>query len=616
MLKKIALVGQPNAGKTTLFNRLTNSDFKTGNYPGITVDFNFGKLAPKFTKNIVEIYDTPGLNSLNTSSEEEKLTTFGIFEKHSPNIIVSVVDATQLSRQLYLTMQLKKAGFNVVVALTMLDICEKKSSYVDVGNLSEIIGLPVFAASTENDVEILAKNILELVEKYNPITPKLHKYFSDEAIINSYNFLKTVETQVITTSEKRKEKFSFDSLALHPIWGVLTFFIIMGGLFSSIFWLAEPFMDFIDSAFISIQELLRSHLPPSMLTDLLVDGLVAGMGAVAVFLPQISILFLIMGILEDIGYLSRAAVIVDLPFSKLGLSGRSFIPLLSGFACAVPAVMAARTLKNKRERFLSMFIIPLMSCSARLPVFVILISLVVPSDKPWIGGFALLVIYLFTLFTASLIAGIIGKFMKDEDQSQFALELPMYRKPIFKVIFKSVYMKSKEYLKEAGSVIVFISIIMWALASYNVNTTDGITKTENIENSILGKTGHFIEPALEPMGIDWRVGVAITASFTAREIFVGTLVQIFRITEKDENAQNESLIKVLKEARNKNTGELLFSRASIFALAIFYIFALLCFPTLVVSAKEFKNWKIPIIQFFSFTGLGYIGAIFVYQLLK
>jgi ferrous iron transport protein B len=623
MLKNIVLVGQPNAGKTTLFNTLTHGKFKTGNYPGVTVDYHAGKVDPKLSSEPFTFYDSPGMTSLFSTSEEEKIAVNGIFnhpEFNIPDLIISVVDSTQLSKQLYLSKQLIDAGFNLVIVLTMTDTIKNQS--VDPARLQEMLDVPVFIASG-TDLDSV-KELIKSIPSYEcEATPELiyPKEMTSEQVINTYKELSEIEETVVSCKfaesldqpQLNSSTRKIDKVALHPVLGIFSFFIIMGGLFTSVFWLAEPFMDIIDDLFATFGTVVSNLLGEGLFSSLVVDGLISGIGAVVIFLPQISILFFLMNLLEDSGYLSRAAVIIDKPLSKIGMSGRAFVPLLSGYACAIPAMMSARTLKNSKERFIALFIIPLMSCSARLPVYVILLAILTPDDKPWLGGILMLVIYSLSMIFASLVAAVIGKFHKNEQTTMFALELPSYKLPNFKTIFAQVVSQAKGYLKEAGSIIIIVSIVMWALSNFSISKQNESYQVDKIDESILGKTGHLIEPILSPMGLDWRCGVAIVASFSAREIFVGTLVQIFRI-EDEEN--QEKIIETLENAKNKSTGLPLFNLASICSLIIFYMFALLCFPTTVVAKKEFGSWKYPLIQFFSFTGIGYILSIITFQVLK
>jgi len=616
MLKNIVLVGQPNAGKTTLFNTLTNGKFKTGNYPGITVEYHSGKVDPTLSDDPIVFYDTPGMNSLFPNSEEEKITVDGLFYHPNfdlPDLVVSVVDATQLSRQLYLTKQLIDCGFNVIVALTMTDTL--KEFKVDTNEIERQLGVPVYITSgtDKTAVKTFLKHIPTHIKKPEE-TPVRPKTASSEDVIKTFSFLSELEKASLVKKEYLNERtLKIDTLALHPVFGSVIFFLIMGGLFSSVFWLATPFMDFIDSTFSEFGEFMASAMGEGLITDLVVNGLIAGIGAVVIFLPQIVILFLLMNLLEDSGYLARAAVIIDKPLSKIGLSGRAFVPLLSGYACAIPAMMSARTLKNPFERFIAIFIIPLMSCSARLPVYVIFLAILTPKDQPWLGGLLMLMIYTLSMVFASIVAAIIGRFKKAEGHSFFALELPTYKLPHFKTAIPLVISQAKGYLKEAGSVIIVISIIMWALSSFSYKSENNSYQVETIEHSILGEAGQLIEPVLKPMGLDWRCGVAIIASFSAREIFVGTLVQIFRL---DEDESETKIVETLRNAVHKDTGAPLFTLASICSILIFYMFALLCFPTLVVAKKEMGSWKIPLIQFFSYTGIGYILSVIVYGVMS
>jgi ferrous iron transport protein B len=446
---------------------------------------------------------------------------------------------------------------------------------------------------------------------------KLVESKSSDEIIADYTKISEIAKLVLSTNSSgkpRERSSAFDRYLLHPIFGYLAFFVIMGGLFTSIYWLATPAMDAIDAFFGLLQDTVSANMAESLFQDFLVNGIIGGVGAILVFLPQIVILFILMGLLEDSGYLARAAVLIDAPLLKIGLSGRSFVPMLSGFACAIPALMSARTIKNPTERYITLFIIPLMACSARLPVFTILLSLVSPADKPWIGGFGLLTIYIVTILFSSLVAFIIHKFKRGEEQQQFALELPKYRVPYFKTTLKTTVEKSKAYLRDAGTVILVISSLMWAMATFPQESAENPN-----QQSILEQLGHTIEPALAPMGLEWRSGVAIISSFAAREVFVSSLIQVYRVSESDDfedESIREALLQKLRDARHGETGEKIFTFSTIMGLIIFYIFALMCFPTVSVAKREFGNWVQAITQFVVLTSAGYLLAIVAVQSLR
>jgi ferrous iron transport protein B len=413
-----------------------------------------------------------------------------------------------------------------------------------------------------------------------------------------------------------------DRILLHKFWGIIIFFLAMSFLFASIFWFAVPVMDLIDGSFASLASLVHDNFQPGWFTDLLSDGIIGGAGSVIIFLPQIMILFLILGILEDVGYLARGAMLIDKPLSKIGLNGRSFVPMLSGFACAIPAMMAARTIPNKRERLLTIFILPLMSCSARLPVFALLIGFLLPPDKALMGGFIMAGIYIFSILSSSVIAGIINRFNKSvlaaDDNSSFILELPTYKLPKAKVIINNAYQSSMAYLRKAGPVILVFALVLWTL-SYFPNTDPQINETglsaeeiaetkavERVATSYASDLGKIIQPVMEPIGMDWRVGVSLISAFAAREVFVSSLALIFKVTGDNDEALQASLIGAMRNAKFVDTGKSIFTTSTIIGLIIFFVFALQCLSTVAVSKQETGSWRIPILHLSLFTSLAYI----------
>jgi ferrous iron transport protein B len=404
---------------------------------------------------------------------------------------------------------------------------------------------------------------------------------------------------------------------LHPVWGLAIFLAAMVAIFTSIFWLATPFMDAIDGAFGSAIDGLKGLLPASWVTDMLADGLVGGVGAVMVFLPQILILFFAMGWLEDSGYLARGAALVDKPLSKIGLNGKSFVPLLSGYACAIPAMMAARTIPNRFERNLTIFIIPLLSCSARLPVYTLLLAFLLPRDKPWIGGLVLTALYLGGLVLGAAAATVISKLTRDRGASGFILELPALRRPQALVVLSSTWHKAAQYLRKAGFTIVAISVGLWVL-THTPPPEAAVDGGEYVavSHSYAAQVGHVLEPATRPMGLDWRGGVALICGFAAREVFVGSLALMYRIEDEDEEGLTGKLLATMGEARFEDTGERIFTVASAVGLMVFFLIALQCFPTTAVARNETGGWKIPAIQLALYTGGAYVLAVVVVQGLR
>ncbi|HKP96690.1 MAG TPA: ferrous iron transport protein B, partial [Fibrobacteria bacterium] len=474
----IALVGSANSGKTTLFNLLTGSHYNTINYPGATVEFAIGP-GRNFMGFPCRVMDTPGLTSLIPASLDEKVTVDALFAKHRPDVVVAVVDANQLSRHLYLVKQLQDLGFNLVVALTMSDLLHRRGRSIDAGRLSELIECPVIPLDPRKKDK--AADLGRLVQERWPAgraasghtaaDQDAYRTFAagmtEERVRGYYAALDEVERLVVADREGKPDRAArtaaADRILLHPVHGLAIFLAAMFVIFTSIFWMATPFMDLIDGAFGWTISALKHALPQSWIVDLIADGAVGGAGTVMVFLPQILILFFAMGYLEDSGYLARGAALVDKPLSKIGLNGKSFVPLLSGYACAIPAMMAARTIPNRYERNLTIFIIPLMSCSARLPVYTLLLAFITPQGKPWIGGLALTALYVAGLVLGAVVSTVISKLRRNREVSGFILELPALRKPVLRVVAASTYHKAEQYLRKAGLMILGISLALWVL---------------------------------------------------------------------------------------------------------------------------------------------------------
>lgn len=655
----IALIGMPNSGKTTLFNTLTGSNFKTSNYPGATVEYSTGSLIPGFGLDAY-VLDSPGIISLNPSSPDEVVTINGLFNHPkfgTPDIVIVSCDSTQLSRQLFLVKQVIDAGFKTITALTMNDLLSKKGLEADTETLSAALNCDVVKINSKKN-----EGISELVKKVKsyidlngfenfrnsvkkPDTPSI------QDITDIYDFTEQTEKKVLKQTDKNADleeinKKSFgtlsrtpdinslklDKMFLHPLWGIVIFIISMGVIFTSIFWIAQPLMAIVDNGFGSLSSLLGGSLPEgAWYSDLLTNGIVNGFGSVMIFVPQIVILFILLGLLEDTGYLARAAMLIDKPLSKFGLNGRSFIPMLSGYACAIPAIMAARTISNRKERFLTIMIIPLMSCSARLPVYAMLLAFVVPIGSAWIAGIGLGAMYFLSLVAGAVTAGIISKFKKTEEKSTFMLELPPYRLPVFRHIFKNTYYKSLVYVKQAGPIIIVFSLILWALTYFpnyepelDENKTKGLTEeqithlteSERLNTSYAATVGKYVfEPVLQPLGWDWRIGVSLISAFAAREIFVSAMAITFSITEseEDEDKFQQSILSSMREARSPDGSKPLFTTASTIALIIYFMFAMQCLSTVAVSRKETGSWKIPILQIGIYTVMAYVLAFVTYR---
>ncbi|MCZ6703309.1 MAG: ferrous iron transport protein B, partial [Ignavibacteria bacterium] len=518
----ISLVGSPNSGKTTLFNLLSGKNLKTVNYPGSTVEYSTSKILDEYDIN-ANILDSPGIISLNPNSPDEKVSVDSLYSHPHlgiPQLIINTIDASQISRHLLLSLQLINSGFNVIIVVTMNDILDKKNLEISEKKLSEKLGCDVIkfdgisGKGIEKINQAVNKNLAEISEN-NKQDPVIYKLDAEKGkLIDTYKIIEQITEDVIY--EKRNNNkgninraneqlkivstpylgknnhpdqltLEIDKILLHKTWGLLIFTLIMGLTFSSIFWLAEPLMILVDSLFSFLAQVSNNSLNQGWLSSLISDGLISGIGSVMVFVPQIIILFLILGVLEDTGYLARGAMLIDKPLSKIGLNGRSFVPMLSGFACAIPAMLATRTITNRRERLLTIFILPLMSCSARLPIYALLIAYLIPPGKPWIGGFILAGIYLFSIITSVLVASLINKFrkkiIKAEDNSSFILELPTYKVPKISSLFRNTYISTKQYIIKAGPIILGFSLIIWFLTFFPNNNP--VSNTENFTSETI-----------------------------------------------------------------------------------------------------------------------------------
>ena len=653
----VTLVGPPNSGKTTLFNYLSGNSFKTVNYPGATVEYSLGKFQSKFSLQ-ADLLDSPGIVSLVPNSPDEEVSVRSLYshpELGPPDLVIVTVDASQLSRHLLLVNQLKKANFRIVIALTMIDILQRKKLDIDVFRLGELFACDVVKIDGRSGkgVENLISKVenIFLLEDFNSHETTRNNLADDTSdLISTFKEIEKIESEVLVSlddssilpniSKANKQlrilidprskiecnkidarTLKIDRILLHRIWGLVAFFGVMTLTFTSIFWLAEPIISQVDSFFGMISNESLKLFGYGWFGDLVANGIISGTGSILVFVPQIIILFLILGLLEDTGYLARGAMLIDKPLSKIGLNGKSFVPMLSGFACAIPAILATRTISNRRERLLTIFIIPLMSCSARLPVYALLLAFILPREKSWLGGFLLASIYIFSIVCSAIIAGIINrmrnKLIKEEDNSSFILELPAYRTPKFKVVLNNTISSTTTYLRKAGPVILTLSLILWVLTNFpninpdinqaglNEDEVLNITKAERLATSYAADLGKIIQPIMTPIGMDWRVGVSLIAAFAAREVFVSSLALIFKVTSEETTLQN-SIIAAMRNATVEETGQKLFTTSTIIGLIIYFVFAMQCLSTIAVSRKESGGWRIPILQIIIFTFTAYL----------
>lgn len=640
----IALAGNPNAGKTTLFNSLTGLKQKVANYPGVTVERKEGLW--RLGSSTANLIDLPGLYSLDATSLDEQIARQVITGEQAglpkPDAIVAVVDATNLERNLYLVTQLFEFGVPVVVALTMIDVFEKQKHEIDIKKLEKLLNVPVIPvnAKSHRGRTELAEKVLEVMKAKPAVPAELNGKLSDQPqhakIFARYNFISNVVQESVKHNDREDHRFSekIDRILTHKFFGLIILIAVLLVLFQAIFsWASLP-MDLLDKGFGALGDTVRNAMPPGILTDLVVDGIIAGVGGVLVFLPQILLLFLFISLLEDTGYMSRAAFLLDKLMSRVGLHGKAFLPLMSSFACAIPGIMATRTIESRRDRFATILIAPFMSCSARLPVYSLMIAAFFAGQKVFgflsMGAVLMLAMYTLGIFFAIIVAFILKRTLLKAPPPPFLMELPPYRLPNLRTVFQNMLTRAWLFVKRAGTVILTISIILWALMYFprsgqqsavsdqqNTETTvqtdsNGPTgESAQLENSFAGTLGHTIEPAIRPLGFDWKIGVALIASFAAREVLVSTLSIIYNVG-KDEDAQSQTLISALHEAK-KDDGTPTWTPLTALTLMVFFVLAMQCMSTIAVVRRETNSWRWPIFMICYMTGLAYLAAMLTYQ---
>lgn len=692
---KIALVGNPNCGKTSLFNMLTGLKQKVGNFPGVTIDKKVGHTSFENTK--FSFIDLPGLYSLYPKSLDEKVVRDVLVNEndpHHPDVILILLDASNLKRNLYLTLQVLELDIPVIVALNMIDIAELQLKHTSPEKISSVLGVPVVCINAKKGEgkEAILKSLIDLegkrltTDKFDPKNKEVFTSLQSEfpnysnykinLLLDDYNEIPwlTGNAKQVIKEKIKQYKYSnsehqlyeigkryeyinkivpifqtqddnvaketihdkLDKYMTHPLWGSIIFLLVFFLLFQAIFTIASYPADLIDTGMGMLNDWVKTVIPEGMFADFVTDGILAGIGGIVIFIPQIMILFGLITILEDTGYMSRASFINDKLLAKVGMNGKSFVPLIGGFACAVPAIMAARSISNPRERLITIFITPFMSCSARLPVYVFLIAFIVPEDY-FLGflslqGLLMLGLYLLGVFMSIVVAYLLNKFLPENKKGVFIMELPTFKVPRWKNVFMSMINKAKTFVFEAGKIILIVSIILWFLASFGPGdsfqkiddkyASNDITmtlspkeverkiSTEKLQSSYAGIMGKFIEPAIKPLGFDWKMGIALVTSFAAREVFVGTMSTIYGI-EADT-----ATIKELKELKNSETGGPLFSRPTALSLIMFYVFAMQCMSTVAIVRKETGGWKWAVIQFFVYTAIAYLASLITFQILS
>ena len=706
MAKKIniALVGNPNSGKSSLFNVLTGLNQKVGNFPGVTVDKKTGKSF--ISENLqATVIDLPGTYSLYPKRSDEWVSYKVLLlqdETIRPDMVVLVADASNLKRNLLFCSQIIDLKIPVVVAFTMMDLARQKGTQIDIPGLERELGVPIVAInprknkgipalkkaiqlSAENPEQVPARDFIdtsELAENaiaaVHGLFPGISNYTAIHYLINHEHFLLNGEAQEAIEQVEIKNRFNptktqaeeimqrygrikhimqqtvvesdplqqslftekLDNILLHRTKGYLILITVLFLLFQSVFWVAQYPMDGIEWCFGQLSGWLSGIMPANWFSDLFINGIIAGLSGIMLFVPQIMILFGLITLLEDTGYMARISFLTDKLMRKVGLNGKSVMPMISGFACAVPAIMSARNIENKKERLLTIMITPLMSCSARLPVYTILIAIIIPS-KLYFGflslqGLVMMGLYLLGTVMALVVAWVMKWFIKSLERSYFILELPVYRAPRWKNVFYTMIEKAKIFVFDAGKVIMVISLLLWGLSTYGPaekmkavsakydlmlkndpgknSEIEKLKKTALLQTSFAGTLGKAIEPAIRPLGYDWKIGIALITSFAAREVFVGTMATLYSVGE--DKASNNSTLRQKMNAAVREDGTKVYTLATGLSLLVFYVLAMQCMSTLAVVKRETRSWKWPAIQLVYMTGLAYLVSFIIFQIFK
>ena len=604
---KILLVGAPNSGKTSLFNWLTGSSLRSVNYAGATVELNTGLLLERYGAGKIEVLDTPGMVGWDFPSPEEAVTKTELKLNEPPKtLLIFVLDATQIARQTALWLRVAKLGFPSVVALTMSDLVQDVS--FSEFALEEELGSPVVKIDGR-----LGGGIDQLFRRNAVVSSKFLNAPSDPESARAV--AQGIEAKILGKAKLHLQPIhqQLDHLFLESALGPIIFFGVMTLLFTTVFWVAQPLMDGVDWGFRLLANGITDILGQGLIAQFLADGVVTGVGSVFTFVPQIVLVAAGLMVLEDSGYLARAATVVDRPLRALGLSGKSFVPLLTAHACAVPAALSARTISNRKERLLTLFMIPMMTCSARLPVYSLLIGFLLSGSSAWIQGLLMTGLYIFGFIAGGLVTLLISRNVKSDQESFFMMELPPYRLPQARQIFSQTLRKVISYLKNAGPVILILSLLIWGASTFP-NYREQDTETR-LKSSYLTRLGQAMDPVFAPMGQDWRVGVGILSAFAAREVFVSTVAIIFHASEDNEDLQEMKLQELMRNAV-RSDGSPLFSIASVVSLILFFMIALQCLSTVGVVFRESGSLKFTIAQLVGLNLLAYVLSVILFQSLK
>ena len=659
----VALVGNPNSGKSTLFNSMTGLHQKTGNYAGVTVDKHYGSYKHKNQE--FKITDLPGTYSLYPKSLDEEVACRALLSVDEKiDVVVIVADASNLKRHLLLATQLIDLKMSCVLALNMIDEAAKNNTVIYYEELEKLIDIPVIPINSRSKEGIqelkeaitrakISDTVFYNFEKQKQLFPQIDSYqtliqlaldtkkeqphaikeFELNDNLHRFSKINYMVAKCIKQPEKLNKNLTqkLDTFFTHKVFGFAFFFLVLFVIFQFIFYVAEYPMTWIEEGFAYLMNTVAVSLPKGQLSDLLVNGVLAGISGIVVFVPQIALLFFFIAILEDTGYMARASFILDKVMRKFGLNGKSVIPMISSVACAVPSIMSTRTITNWKDRMITILVTPLISCSARLPVYTLLISMMFAKDKS-IGilnyqGVVLMAMYLLGFGAALLAALILKCVLKTTEKSYFIMELPVYRKPQWQTVAMLVFDKVKVFLFDAGKIILAISIVLWFLTSHApgnafeklesnavaTNLSEADLNAQKLEASYAGILGKKMEPVIKPLGFDWKIGIALITSFAAREVFVGTMATIY---SSGDSENTETLREKLIAEKNFETQLPAYSSAVCWSLMIFYVFAMQCMSTLATTYRETKHWKWPAIQLVFMTGLAYLSSLVIYNVLN
>ena len=643
---KVALVGNPNTGKSSIFNLLTGLRQHVGNFPGITVDKKVGKL--RIGGEDHELIDLPGAYSIYPRSKDEQVVYDSLSDSNSenyPDAIIVVVDAANLERNLLLFSQVYDLGIPTMMVLNMTDLAKKQGKVYHIDKIEElypeasILEANARAGFGKSRIKEGLENLKPRTASNTSLAPSDDLKAQEQETESRFKAIQKSLSNLESKEKKTKEMSWWEKLLVHPILGYVIFAVVLIVIFQFIYAFASIPMDLIDGAFANWSSWMSEVMPAGVFTDLVTQGIIPGIGGVVIFIPQIALLFFFIAILEETGYLARVVFIMDRLMRPLGLNGKSVVPLMSSVACAIPGVMAARTISDWKERLITILVAPLMSCSARIPVYTLLIAIVIPDETVFgfmnVQGLVLFGLYMLGTIFALIVAVVLKFIIRSKEQGFLMLELPEYKSPRWKNVGLTVWEKVRIFVWDAGRVILAISIILWAMASYgpaeqrenavryakeeatelnlSIEETSQLVEMAKLESSYIGYLGKAIEPIIEPLGYDWKIGISLITSFAAREVFVGSMATIYAV--EDDGANNMTLVEKMKDQKRRD-GTPVYTLAAGSSLMVFYVFAMMCMATLAVVKRETKSWKWPLIQVGYMGVLAYLGAWITFIILS